>query len=653
MRPGDKPADAGIARNREGIAQRLGVSLRGFASAAALGVAAIGAGGTSALAQCTSTNNSSAIINYAPFANSSLVNSLVTTLNTVHLGSLAQSTAFVSSPANPKPDQQGAGSWHRVVGGSVETEGQSSAQIRSEIVASTNPALVGTVANGTVTCNTKAEQDFIATQFGFDIARFNFAGGGNIHLGLTGGYTDVRTKDKTLSTPLIAAGTYDADSQIPFAGVYASVYSGNISFDAQVRWDWIRSEINDPLLGLVKQQHDVRSTAFLWNAAYRFNLPNQWFVEPSIGGVWSVAEVDDLAVAGTFAGGNLNGTSPGSLRVEDVHSLLGRASVRVGTTIVSGGIALQPFVVGSVFREFAGNVRSSFDGDDTRLGVVPAGVDNLFAQTGTISSSRVGTYGHVGVGIAGVLLNTGWLGYARVDYRGGENLESITANAGLRYQFTPPKDFEGSLKDGGHVHADAYNWTGIYGGWHSGVVGGRTDFTFVGGGDTSPDPAGYLLGGQIGANYQIGALVLGAEADWAWSNAKGGQACPNDVFFNCKAEIENLSIIAGRLGYAWNRALVYAKAGVGMADVKAGYVGNGGPAVANLQNLVGNDHDSRWMTGFAWGAGLEFAFTKNWTGKVEYMRIDFERERFNTEFPFDMSLTTDIVRAGVNYQFGK
>ena len=38
---------------------------------------------------------------------------------------------------------------------------------------------------------------------------------------------------------------------------------------------------------------------------------------------------------------------------------------------------------------------------------------------------------------AAAIINTGWLGYARVDYRTGEDIEGWSVNAGLRYQFTP------------------------------------------------------------------------------------------------------------------------------------------------------------------------------------------------------------------------
>src|SRR6266852_7735368 len=39
------------------------------------------------------------------------------------------------------------------------------------------------------------------------------------------------------------------------------------------------------------------------------------------------------------------------------------------------------------------------------------------------------------IGVSASVPGTGWLGYARVDYRNGENIEALSVNGGLRYQF--------------------------------------------------------------------------------------------------------------------------------------------------------------------------------------------------------------------------
>ncbi len=57
--------------------------------------------------------------------------------------------------------------------------------------------------------------------------------------------------------------------------------------------------------------------------------------------------------------------------------------------------------------------------------------------TASINGTGVGTYGTYSLGVAGQIKNTGWLGYLRVDYTNGNNLEGWTGSGGIRYQFTP------------------------------------------------------------------------------------------------------------------------------------------------------------------------------------------------------------------------
>ena len=60
-----------------------------------------------------------------------------------------------------------------------------------------------------------------------------------------------------------------------------------------------------------------------------------------------------------------------------------------------------------------------------------------FTYNQATTTSRVGTYGQYSLGLAGQIVNTGWLGFVRVDYRNGDHIDGWTGNAGIRYQFTP------------------------------------------------------------------------------------------------------------------------------------------------------------------------------------------------------------------------
>src|SRR5262249_34972670 len=153
-----------------------------------------------------------------------------------------------------------------------------------------------------------------------------------------------------------------------------------------------------------------------------------------------------LQVAGTIALGT-GLAVPGTVSMNDIESRLGRVSVRVGANFVSQNLALQPFFTGSLFREFAGNVTSDFDRCAFSLFGGPLTNPALDGHA-TMKTSRVGTYAQLGLGIAAQIIDTDWLGYARVDYRTGDNVEGLSFNAGIRYQFNPTPDQGLSLKDG-------------------------------------------------------------------------------------------------------------------------------------------------------------------------------------------------------------
>src|SRR5262249_49811869 len=82
------------------------------------------------------------------------------------------------------------------------------------------------------------------------------------------------------------------------------------------------------------------------------------------------------------------------------------------------------------------------------------------------------------------------------------------------------------------------------------------------------DPGGVLAGGHLGFNYQIGALVRGAEADLEASNLPGDTtiaAFNQTYFFNVKAD--TLASARGRVGWAHESLLLYATGGVAWGHV--------------------------------------------------------------------------------------
>jgi outer membrane immunogenic protein len=185
------------------------------------------------------------------------------------------------------------------------------------------------------------------------------------------------------------------------------------------------------------------------------------------------------------------------------------------------------------------------------------------------------------------------------------------------------------------VMAPIYNWTGFYIGINGGGGFGRSNWDSTGGFNTS----GGLVGGTIGYNYQAGQAVFGLEGDIDWANINGttNNFCP----LGCKTSDNWLSTVRGRLGYAADRFMPYVTGGAAFGDIKA-----------NAPGFVGADNDK---AGWTVGAGLEFAVAPNWSLKAEYLYVDLGKFNCGVSCGLtttnNVSFTTNLVRAGVNYRF--
>ncbi len=332
--------------------------------------------------------------------------SLTSVLNNANTVFLTNTSAFVGSPPG-RPDSNAGGVWARGIGGSIDT---------SSVGTFTSPGLAPGLA---VSVDAKSRTQFAGVQVGSDIAKLNMGNSGwNGHVGVTGGYMGAGNSN------LIGNGSAHFD--VPFVGVYGAVtHTSGFYADFLARYDWYSVGVTEPNVGLAGQTFNGGSTSITSSAGYYMTLPNSWFLEPSAGLVWSQASFDSLSAPGTTL--TLPGTGPvavpsGTMAFDDVHSLLGHAGARLGTTFTTQSLSLQPFVSASVWHEFAGPATSHF-----ACTICGSGID--------LSTTRVGTYGQYGVGLAGQVLNTGWLGYGRVDFRKGDNIEGWSVSAGLRYQW--------------------------------------------------------------------------------------------------------------------------------------------------------------------------------------------------------------------------
>ena len=213
------------------------------------------------------------------------------------------------------------------------------------------------------------------------------------------------------------------------------------------------------------------------------------------------------------------------------------------------------------------------------------------------------------------------------------------------------------------VMAPIFTWTGFYVGVHAGYAWGDADYTFATNGhynDAAGDAFGnsidgWLGGAQIGYNFQINQFVLGVEGSISATDlGKSRIGSPYFTGDRWSTDINWTGSITARLGVAFGRALVYAKGGVAFGDV---------------ENRVSDSNDyvnaSSTRTGWTLGAGVEYAFTSNWSIGLEYMYTDLGSFRVNREAlvigtnapsgfftSHSVDATFSTITARLNYRFG-
>lgn len=215
----------------------------------------------------------------------------------------------------------------------------------------------------------------------------------------------------------------------------------------------------------------------------------------------------------------------------------------------------------------------------------------------------------------------------------------------------------------------AYNWSGLYAGGHIGWGWQNSEATLLA--ETVPGPfpigtviaadsSGFLGGGQIGYNWQGGGpWVLGVEADFSWTGADQSAVRTSLIpvpgtTVTAGADFNWFATLTARAGYAWDNWLAYLKGGVAWADVEF----SGSNVVPLIGTFVASPN-SDTRVGWTVGVGVEHAFARRWSWKLEYAYMDFGSETYsNTTIPATgvstvaHELDVHAVKFGLNYRFG-
>jgi opacity protein-like surface antigen len=196
------------------------------------------------------------------------------------------------------------------------------------------------------------------------------------------------------------------------------------------------------------------------------------------------------------------------------------------------------------------------------------------------------------------------------------------------------------------IAAPIYNWTGLYVG---GNIGGAwSDITLTDnaiGASWNPGGTGFIGGLQTGYNLQAGNLLYGIEGDFDWTTFKGatGPTSTSIGVLQASTSKDWISTLAARAGITSDRWLVYGKFGGGWARGSAALsVVKGSPIWGGSQTNGG------WLL----GAGMEYAFASNWTGKLEYDYLGLSNSTTSTPFVVSVSHNIQMLKVGANYQFG-
>lgn len=230
----------------------------------------------------------------------------------------------------------------------------------------------------------------------------------------------------------------------------------------------------------------------------------------------------------------------------------------------------------------------------------------------------------------------------------------------------------------------AYNWSGFYIGVHAGYTFGNDDdigttgqaagniLNVAGGarpGQVRLDRDGFIGGGQIGYNWQAGSnWVWGLEADISYTDVREsrnivtaplppGVGALNNTF---TSNLDYFGTVRGRLGYAWDRTMVYVTGGLayGRVENTAAFFGL---APASPLQFAGTNRSTE--VGYTVGGGIEHAFSPSWSVKAEYLYYDLGSNTVNVALVpggggggtgYNSRFENDghIVRAGLNFKLG-
>lgn len=201
-----------------------------------------------------------------------------------------------------------------------------------------------------------------------------------------------------------------------------------------------------------------------------------------------------------------------------------------------------------------------------------------------------------------------------------------------------------------------FSWTGFYVGAEMGWAQTRNELTAgatrLGAAAVAALPTlskdGFGAGLVAGYNYQFGQFVIGAEVD-AQALVTGKERYTALTGDYITAHTNWVGSARARLGYSFDRVLVYGTGGLAFAAPKSTVTGTG--------YSYGAGDSTVW--GWTVGLGAEYALTNNWIAGLEYRYAQYQSDTYT--YPvgvgglglvgFEQQLSTNQVNARLLYKF--
>ena len=157
--------------------------------------------------------------------------------------------------------------------------------------------------------------------------------------------------------------------------------------------------------------------------------------------------------------------------------------------------------------------------------------------------------------------------------------------------------------------------------------------------------SGSVIGGvHAGYDWRVGPLVLGVVGDVSGARAVSNAFDPFGVAIRNELGVQGS--VRGRVGYAFDRLLIYATGGLDVADVRHDY-----------RTLFASRSRHNLVAEPTVGVGAEYAFTDRWSGRLEYRLSSVSTQREASPVLPATLVRHDsgagTITAGVSYHFGQ